>query len=321
LSALLVRARHALFQFRPEEAVTLVYFLPMVYALTRMSLHFSEHGAALPPEGRWIVGRLIWLVVFMVAFVWLIRSKPHWRIVRDVLPFLFAGQIYTNLHDLIHFFNARDIEPWLYKIDVWMFGVEPTVWAQRFIHPALTDIFTFCYWLFYLHGPLLGLLLYVKGDRRAFRYTMVSVMICLYVGYFGYVAFPAVPPRYAIPQLYSTTLHGSPILDYTREAIAAVPLTSRGAFPSLHCAVTLLSLLLAFRFLRWFFWVQLPFATGLVLGTIYLRHHWAIDILVGFALAIVMYRAGPAFEDWWERMSRRYAGGVDWSHLKWTNAA
>jgi membrane-associated phospholipid phosphatase len=175
------------------------------------------------------------------------------------------------------------------------------VWAQRFIAPFWTDFFTVCYWLFYVCAPVMGLVLYLNRDRRAFRYTMVSVVLCLFMGYVGYVLWPASAPRLAIPQAYSIDLHGDPTLDYTRAAVSAVPLTAYGAFPSLHCAVALLALLLAWKHLRWFFWVQLPFGIGLILGTVYLRHHWVVDILAGFVLTAVSFYAGPRLEDFWRR--------------------
>ncbi|HMI31326.1 MAG TPA: phosphatase PAP2 family protein, partial [Candidatus Limnocylindrales bacterium] len=142
----------------------------------------------------------------------------------------------------------------------------------------------------------------------AFRYTMVSVVLCLYLGYIGYVAWPASAPRLFMPGAYSVALSGLPLLDYTRIAPAAVPLTAYGAFPSLHCAVALLAVLLAWRLLPWFFWVQVPFAAGLIVGTVYLRHHWVVDILAGFVLTFFAYWAGPRLEDWWSRQASSREG-------------
>jgi membrane-associated phospholipid phosphatase len=92
-----------------------------------------------------------------------------------------------------------------------------------------------------------------------------------------------------------------------------VPLTAFGAFPSLHCAVALLALLLAWKHLRWFFWIQLPFGVGLILGTVYLRHHWVVDILAGFVLTVISFYAGP----WMEELWRRKGGAAGESDALW----
>jgi len=295
--------RRALFALRPEEAATLLLFVPMAFTLARMSAvrAATVTGPAAAYPGAF--PRFLALLASAALFLLILRLKPQWRFVRDLMPFLFCANIYASLHDLIHFFSAPDITAALYHWDLALFGVEPTVWAERFIHPALTDFFTVCYWLFYVLAPLLGLILYLRKDARAFRVNMVSVVLCLYLGYIGYVAWPASAPRLFIPAAYTIPLRGLAVLDYTRAATAAVPLTAYGAFPSLHCAVALLAVLLAWRYQRWFAWVQIPFAAGLVLGTVYLRHHWVVDILAGFVLTAFSFWAGPRLEDWWSARS------------------
>jgi membrane-associated phospholipid phosphatase len=295
------RLRRAIFRLRPEELATLLFFLPLAWALARMAMApgTSDAGgdvAAYPGAGA----RLAVLILSAATLLAVARWNP--------MPFLFCANVYASLHDLIRFFGAPDITGTLHRWDIAIFRVEPTVWAQRFNHPGLTDFFTFCYWMFYVLPPVLGLLLYLKDDYEAFRSTMVSTVLCLYAGYIGYVMLPAAAPRLTIADAYSVPLHGYlGILDQTRAAVKAIPLTAHGAFPSLHCGVMLLSMILAWRFHRWFFWIQLPLGTGLVLGTVYLRHHWVVDIVAGFALALFMYWAGWRLEAWWVRMRRRYA--------------
>ncbi len=309
--------RRILFGLRPEEVMTLILFLPVALTLAWMS---GTRSAALSgPAGSYpgVFPRLLLLVFSTGLLLWIARAKPYWKFARDAMPFVLCANIYGNLHDLIHFYGAPDITGALYRWDVALFGFEPTLWAERFIHPPLTDYFTVCYWLFYVLAPMLGLFLYLKRDQRAFRATMVSVVLCLYLGYIGYVAWPASAPRLYIPEAFRVPLHGLPLLDLTRTATAAVPLTAYGAFPSLHCAVALLAVLLAWRHLRWFAWLQMPLAAGLILGTVYLRHHWVVDIFAGFVLTFFAYWAGPKLEDWWTARAwwSGEGGGMEDSHV------
>ncbi|MBI4364244.1 MAG: phosphatase PAP2 family protein, partial [Candidatus Latescibacteria bacterium] len=207
------RLKRAIFALRPEEFATLLFFVPTGFALAQMSLTRVDApgGPAAAYPGS--LARLILLVAATALFVWLVRSKPRWTVLRDSMPFLFAANIYASLHDLIRFFHAPDITGALYRWDVLLFGSEPTVWAERFAHPWLTDYFTVCYWLFYVLGPVMGLFLHLRNDRPAFRRTMVTVVFCLYLGYVGYVAWPASAPRLYIPGAYSVHLHGTAFLD------------------------------------------------------------------------------------------------------------
>jgi membrane-associated phospholipid phosphatase len=79
---------------------------------------------------------------------------------------------------------------------------------------------------------------------------------------------------------------------------------SRAAFPSLHAAVSLVALLYAWRHLRWWFWVLLPFVAGLWVSTIYLRHHYAVDLLAGWLLAPLARAIAPRLDAWWTERQR-----------------
>ena len=71
---------------------------------------------------------------------------------------------------------------------------------------------------------------------------------------------------------------------------------SRAAFPSLHAAVSLVALVYAWRYAAPWFWVLLPFVLGLWVSTIYLRHHYVVDLLAGWALAPVAVWLAPRLD-------------------------
>ena len=83
---------------------------------------------------------------------------------------------------------------------------------------------------------------------------------------------------------------------------------SRAAFPSLHAAVSLVALVYAWRYVRAWFWVLLPFVLGLWVSTIYLRHHYVVDLLAGWLLAPVAVAVAPRLDAWWN--ARRGALGL-----------
>ncbi len=93
-----------LFSFRPEEVATLLLFAPMAYALGSI----AAYGGGMPLNGPTAnypdaFTRLVGLVGSVVVFLWVVRTKPEWTFARDVLPFLFAANVYVNLHDMIAF--------------------------------------------------------------------------------------------------------------------------------------------------------------------------------------------------------------------------
>ncbi len=299
------KLKKIIFKLRIEEFIAILFFLPMTYFTFKAYFFFSSQGH-IPNHIKGDLQRFVITIIVAIIFIYIIRKKPGWKVIRDGLPFGFCIAIYSNLHDTIHFVNPHDIHDYLIKIDQFLFGVQPSVWAEKFIHPVATDIATFFYVLFFLWAPLLALLLYLKGDRIKFRYTMVGVILAFYIGYFGYVLFPAAPPRLVLASLFTKTLHGLPFLDELRDSILVLPSSNRGAFPSLHAAATLVALFFAWKYLRWYFWFVLPFTIGLILSTIYLRHHYVIDLIAGWGLAHLTVWLGPKLENFWSRQQLKY---------------
>src|SRR4030067_1524207 len=208
-----------IFRFRVEEFIPILFFLPMTYFTFKAYFFFRGQGHV-PNSIEGGVARWIVTILFFLSFLAVIKLKPQWKLIRDGLPFGFCIAIYTNLHDTIHFANPHDIHNTLIKIDQFLFGVQPCVWSEKFITPFLTDFFSFFYVLFFLWAPLLALILYLKNDREKFRYTMVGVILAFYLGYFGYILFPAAPPRIVLAEYFSKTFHVLPFLDEVRNSIA-----------------------------------------------------------------------------------------------------
>jgi len=88
------------------------------------------------------------------------------------------------------------------------------------------------------------------------------------------------------------------------QAFSLLPADSRAAFPSLHAAASLVALVCAWRFARRWFWVLLPFVLGLWVSTIYLRHHYFVDLLAGWTLGPVALWTAPRLDAWWARRQR-----------------
>ena len=288
--------------------MALAFLLPTTWLTVAANLYAREAGVlgARHPGG---VLRLAVAVVLGVGLALVLRFWPEaalTRALRDVLPFLLCLLVYTNLHDTIGFVNPHDVHHQLVALDKALFGVEPTLWAERFITPARTEWMQFFYANFFWLAPSTSLILLARRRFAAFRATTLAVMTCFYLGYALYVLLPAAPPRLVLAPEYTKNLYGYPqfFSQLNAEAFSLLPVDSRAAFPSLHTAVSLVMLASAWRFLRGWFCVALPLAIGLWVSTIYLRHHYAVDLLAGALLAPVAVALAPRIDAWWSRRQR-----------------
>jgi membrane-associated phospholipid phosphatase len=300
--------RRALFRLRPEEAIALVFILPTSY-LSVAANAYARRASVLAdrhPGGLLRLGVAAALLVLLLA---LVRLRPRARLaiaLREALPFLACILIYTNLHDSIGFVNTRDVHHFLIGLDQALFGVQPSVWAERFVSRGLTELMSLFYVSFLWIAPSPSLLLLAERRWREFRAATMSVLVCFYLGYFLYVLLPAAPPRLVLVFDYAKSLEGYPRLfsNLQARAFELLPVDSRAAFPSLHAAVSLVALACAWRDARRLFWLLLPFVLGLWASTIYLRHHYFVDLLAGWLLAPCAIFTAARLDRWWAARQR-----------------
>jgi membrane-associated phospholipid phosphatase len=300
--------RRLVFRLRPEEAVALVFILPTTWLTVAAYLYAREAGVLGPRYPGGVV-RLGVVVALLGGLALALRRWPGSgpvRALRETVPLLACFLIYTNLHDTIGFVNPHDVHHWLAALDGVIFGVQPCVWAERFITPDRTEVMQLLYLNFFWIAPSTSLILLRQRRWPEFRAATFGVVACFFMGYALYVAFPAAPPRLVLVYEFTKNLRGYPVgfSSLSAQAFALLPVDSRAAFPSLHTAASLAALVYAWRHLRWWFWILLPFVLGLWASTIYLRHHYFVDLLAGWLLAPAAAWAAPRVDGWWARQQQ-----------------
>jgi hypothetical protein len=187
----------------------------------------------------------------------------------------------------------------LQKMDAFLLGMTPSLRAQTLVTPWLTETLSFCYLLFFPY-LLISWVFYSWRGLPSFRRLSVGLFTIYAIGFLGYSTVPAAGPHLAMADQFTVPLTGGA---FTRINDYVVTRGSNGVdvFPSLHCAVSCYLLFFDRRHAPWRFRLYLVPCIGLWLATIYLRYHYFVDVLAGFALA--------AFALWLTRRWEKWAGG------------
>ena len=298
------------FKLRIEEFLAIILFIPMIFF---MIIFHDKEGFRESNIDRFLITGLVFLlflgIIKLKDLEVLKRSKMGGFIkmildfLRETLPFAFCISIYTNMHDMVHLVNPNDVDNKLIVLDDYILGFQPAIYLEKFISPGLTDFMYFSYSSFLFYILLFTMYLYVRKNYHAFRETLVSVILTFYIGYIGYVFFPAVGPKFTMAHLFETSLSGSFITDRLSFLMdyEISEYTRRDCFPSLHNGVIFLILLFAFKHQKTYALIFLPFAIALFISTLYLRYHYFIDMIAGFILATAMFYLGPIINNYWER--------------------
>jgi membrane-associated phospholipid phosphatase len=209
---------------------------------------------------------------------------------RDVAPFSLVLLLYPASELVVTALRGETrMDSELIQMEVALFGGHLSVWMERFISPGLTDFLSFCY-LFHTLIPVIVLsFLCFFRSRAEFVEATEGFVVMFQIGLILYVLVPASGPMQSIASSYSRDLSGGALTDLSRAAIEATRVP-RDAFPSLHIGLSALLLLYAWRSSRWFGLLLLPLVVGNWISTIYLRYHYLVDVLAGFALVPIVYR-------------------------------
>jgi hypothetical protein len=228
---------------------------------------------------------------------------------------------YFFLRDLLPLASPHSLDAQLHRLDVAIFGVEPTLWVDRFVTPATTEWFSFFYWSYFLLLAVHVLPFLVAGKARGLFPEFVTALLGVYgiaqLVYFlvpGFGPYHALAGQYAHEQLPAGTFH-----DLVMRTVALGG-AQKDIFPSLHTAAPFTIALFSFlhrdqKPFRYTWPVMAFFSLQIIGATIFLRWHWAIDVLAGLALAVtVTLAAGPITR--WERARREARGlGPAWGDV------
>jgi membrane-associated phospholipid phosphatase len=132
---------------------------------------------------------------------------------------------------------------------------------------------------------MLSMIGHARRDLETAKKLFAGLFTIYGIGFLGYTLLPAGGPWVALAERYQGPLAGGP-LTRLHDWIVVNGTNGVDVFPSLHCALTAFALFFdrvhhPSRYRRWLFPIALLWAS-----TIYLRYHYAVDVLAGFALAV-----------------------------------
>jgi membrane-associated phospholipid phosphatase len=277
-----------LIRLRPADALNFLFLL----GLTIITVFFSHR---LPQA--WTLVLLYSGLILSQALLIMFQGRGrlmHWTY-HLIFPTLCILAIFDSLELLVHNINPQDIDPLLIRADFLIFSGHPTVMLEALMSPLLTEALQLAYLSYYLLPVTLGAALLLKKDVQTFDRALFLIMLCFYLSYAGYLLFPALGPRFTMRHLQTVDLQGLVLAGPLQEILNLLEGTKRDAFPSGHTAIALTVLFIAWRHVRRLFAIFIPFVAALIVSTVYLRYHYVVDVLAGFALTALTLIMGEAF--------------------------
>jgi membrane-associated phospholipid phosphatase len=227
------------------------------------------------------------LAVAAALVVWCQRqeSVTRWRVRLAYYPVV-MNAAYFALKTVVPALHPQLQDATLRAADRWLLGGSASVWLGQWTQPALSEVLSFCYVVFFPY-LIFSWVYYLARKPLVVAQRFWSGFFTLYaVGFTGYLLVPAVGPHLDPAMAGQLASFHGPITDFNAGIVQAGS-NRVDCFPSLHVAVSTYLLLFDFRECRWRFWLWLGPCVGLWVSTLYLGYHYFTDLLAGWLLTAV----------------------------------
>jgi membrane-associated phospholipid phosphatase len=218
-------------------------------------------------------------------------SYKFWRFWRHWYPHLFFLFCFEEMGKLVHLVNPGWEDAKLIAFDRWLTGVNPLLWFEHLVHPALTEFMQFAYFTYFVYLLILGGILYCQRDLESYWAVMSYSAIGYVFGYLIAIFFPVQSPWFTMAGMWHSELTGGPFTALIN-LIEKCGRVHGAAFPSQHVAGAMAALWGAWRHRRWLFWVFLPFVACMCVSTVYVRNHYVADVFGGLVTGTLGYVIG-----------------------------
>ena len=233
-----------------------------------------------------------------------------------------VGVLLTNylmLRVLLPLVRSDAVDGALLRVDLGLFGVEPALWLERFNRPGVVEWFSFFYFSYFWLGMIymLALVWICRLGPHTAEFA-IGTLLVFCVGQLGYTAVPGYgPARYLASSFHGPLIGG--LFWWCVSRTVAVGGAMKDIFPSLHTAAPIWFTLYAFRRARRDARWRLPagvtafMAANIVVSTMLLRWHYAIDVIAGLLLASATALIAPRLAAWEDRFRRSLGYDAVWS--------
>lgn len=271
---------------RPSDWITIVYLAITGVLACIFHKNLRRWGIYVVSHGGVICGLL------SLTFISEGSLPLPLQILRNWYPIITIPIFYLEIPPLTQMVLQRYFDDQIIEWEGRLFKGQPSIYLnERFPSRWLSELLHLCYFSYY--PIVLGLItvLYSQGRHEVFHEVVFAEVLTFNLCLIWYIFMPVMGPRYKFAKISGPLADGH-IFKLVHMILSNA--SSKGtAFPSSHCAISVIVVLYAARYAPVTFTILCPFGVGLVLGTVYGRFHYALDAIVGTVLAVVIFGAAP----------------------------
>ena len=211
-----------------------------------------------------------------------------------LILFSYYFQLAGNLQ---HIFFDGWFDETLISLDIFLVGIETSLFLEKITNPVLTEWMMFSYIAYIPLLPAVSFICYFSSDANASKEYLFNLACTYSVCYFGFIIFPVASPIFYYPEVYNVPLDGG-IFSLCGKLLHEYAHFPGGSLPSPHCAATTVMAFFLYKHNRKIFYWLLPVIVTIYISTVYGRYHYSWDGIAGVITALVVIKLTPKILEW-----------------------
>jgi membrane-associated phospholipid phosphatase len=241
----------------------------------------------IPSAGYHILFRmfLLGLILALPRFDKYIR-KPIFHFLRIAYPLIILSFFYSETDALNNVF-FQNLDHHFARLDSLLFGFQPSLaFYDKFPGKIFSEVMNFGYFSYYFLIAAYFIIIYVK-KRQEFIRTVFHITCSFLIYYLIFSVLPVSGPQYFFEPPHNQIADSGIFRKLVRfvEFIGERP---TAAFPSSHVGIVLILIMMAWRDSRKTWWWLIPVFVLLAFSTVYIKAHYAVDVLGGIISAPIV---------------------------------
>ena len=229
---------------------------------------------------------------------------------------------YFQLRQILPAVRTDALDANIFAFDLRVFGVEPSLWFDRFVNPSTVEWFAFFYfgYFFILSFHCLPMLFNAQSRFRIAHFALGMTFV-YGIGQTIYMLVPGWGPYRYLAGQFVHPIEGGLFWHLVKATVDGAG-AQKDIFPSLHTAGPTYFAVFSYLHRRAlpyrYTWPFVAFAaTQIILATMFLRWHYVIDIFAGLTLATTSALVSYKIIQWESRRRREAGAPTIFGILEW----
>ena len=266
-------------KLKKTEIVILIYIF-----ITELLLILSYQKENL---SYFLINILLSFIIIFTAKTDKSSLKPNFF--RIIYPLFLLSFFYGETSILNHIFFKKNLDSFFMNIDQKIFGFQPALlFAKKYPFPWLNNILYFSYFFFLLMPILTGIIFYFY-KKDFFEKAIFTIVTSFIIYYLIFIILPVVGPQFYWDKKIST-IPAAGIFGKLVKFIQKYGEHPTGAFPSSHVGISIIITYLFYKKMKPLFYSLLPISFLILFATVYIRAHYAIDVIAGIISSFIIFQ-------------------------------